>query len=182
MIKIKHARTADCVVAGFRWHKNGRRAGRLAAARPVRRRPGTCTTWRHVVVHDGGRRQLADGARAAANGSPGRPPVAGVGRQRRLDANARRPEPLERRQGPVVGAPRGSSACARSNTTTCRATDSGTPPCSSVAARPPAEGLPLDQLEVTTPYELQRLRRERGDAGAAALVSPARSAGQKTLH
>ena len=23
MIKIKHARTADCVVAGFRWHKNG---------------------------------------------------------------------------------------------------------------------------------------------------------------
>jgi ATP-dependent DNA ligase len=24
MFKIKHARTADCVVAGFRWHKNGR--------------------------------------------------------------------------------------------------------------------------------------------------------------
>jgi ATP-dependent DNA ligase len=23
MWKIKHARTADCVVAGFRWHKNG---------------------------------------------------------------------------------------------------------------------------------------------------------------
>jgi ATP-dependent DNA ligase len=23
MMKIKHARTADCVVAGFRWHKNG---------------------------------------------------------------------------------------------------------------------------------------------------------------
>jgi ATP-dependent DNA ligase len=22
-VKIKHARTADCVVAGFRWHKNG---------------------------------------------------------------------------------------------------------------------------------------------------------------
>lgn len=26
MIKIKHARTADCVVAGFRWHKGGRDA------------------------------------------------------------------------------------------------------------------------------------------------------------
>jgi ATP-dependent DNA ligase len=26
MIKIKHARTADCVVAGFRWHKSGRDA------------------------------------------------------------------------------------------------------------------------------------------------------------
>jgi ATP-dependent DNA ligase len=24
MFKVKHARTADCVVAGFRWHKNGR--------------------------------------------------------------------------------------------------------------------------------------------------------------
>jgi ATP-dependent DNA ligase len=24
MIKIKHARTADCIVAGFRWHKNGK--------------------------------------------------------------------------------------------------------------------------------------------------------------
>jgi ATP-dependent DNA ligase len=24
MLKIKHSRTADCVVAGFRWHKNGR--------------------------------------------------------------------------------------------------------------------------------------------------------------
>src|SRR5204863_313179 len=23
MLKIKHERTADCVVAGFRWHKNG---------------------------------------------------------------------------------------------------------------------------------------------------------------
>ena len=24
MIKVKHARTADCVVAGFRWHKSGK--------------------------------------------------------------------------------------------------------------------------------------------------------------
>jgi ATP-dependent DNA ligase len=24
MVKVKHARTADCVVGGFRWHKNGR--------------------------------------------------------------------------------------------------------------------------------------------------------------
>ncbi len=24
MIKVKHARTADCVVAGFRWHKAGK--------------------------------------------------------------------------------------------------------------------------------------------------------------
>ena len=24
MIKVKHVRTADCVVAGFRWHKDGK--------------------------------------------------------------------------------------------------------------------------------------------------------------
>ncbi len=24
LIKVKHARTADCVVAGFRWHKSGK--------------------------------------------------------------------------------------------------------------------------------------------------------------
>ena len=26
MFKIKHARTADCAVAGFRWHKSGKDA------------------------------------------------------------------------------------------------------------------------------------------------------------
>jgi len=26
MLKVKHARTADCVVAGFRWHKDGKNA------------------------------------------------------------------------------------------------------------------------------------------------------------
>jgi ATP-dependent DNA ligase len=26
MIKVKHVRTVDCVVAGFRWHKNGKNA------------------------------------------------------------------------------------------------------------------------------------------------------------
>jgi ATP-dependent DNA ligase len=29
MIKVKHARTADCVVAGFRWHKTGKVVGSL---------------------------------------------------------------------------------------------------------------------------------------------------------
>ena len=45
MLKIKHERTADCVVAGFRWHKNGpgTHVG-IAAARPVRRRRARSTT------------------------------------------------------------------------------------------------------------------------------------------
>lgn len=29
MVKVKHERTADCVVAGFRWHKSGHRVGSL---------------------------------------------------------------------------------------------------------------------------------------------------------
>lgn len=29
MLKVKHERTADCVVAGFRWHKDGRGVGSL---------------------------------------------------------------------------------------------------------------------------------------------------------
>ena len=37
MSKIKHERTCDCVVAGYRVHKSGPDAHRLAAARPLRR-------------------------------------------------------------------------------------------------------------------------------------------------
>ncbi len=52
MIKVKHARTADCVVAGFRWHKNGAgHDGRLAAARPLRRRGHAAPRRRHRGVH-----------------------------------------------------------------------------------------------------------------------------------
>ena len=29
MVKVKHERTADCVVAGFRWHKDGEGVGSL---------------------------------------------------------------------------------------------------------------------------------------------------------
>ena len=29
MVKVKHERTIDCVVAGFRWHKDGKGIGSL---------------------------------------------------------------------------------------------------------------------------------------------------------
>ena len=47
MIKVKHARTADCVVAGFRWHKDGKdeRVGSLLLASTTRR-----ATLHHVGV------------------------------------------------------------------------------------------------------------------------------------
>ena len=67
MIKVKHARTADCVVAGFRWHKAGRgRARRIAAAGAVRRRRAAASRRRDLVVHDGHAPAAGVGARAAA--------------------------------------------------------------------------------------------------------------------
>ena len=106
MIKVKHARTADCVVAGFRWHKNG---------------PGTLVGSLLLGLYDDGgrlhhvgvtssftlavRKELAAGTRAAARAGARGASVEGMGRRRaaRDHANARRSEPLERRQGPVVG-------------------------------------------------------------------------------
>jgi ATP-dependent DNA ligase len=95
MLKIKHARTADCVVAGFRWHKNG---------------PGT-----HVgslllglfddegKLHHVARALPGERARGAPVGRVGRVVAVGV-RGRVGPADARCHEPLEPRQGPLVGA------------------------------------------------------------------------------
>ena len=45
MLKVKHERDCDCVVAGFRWHKKGEGTRRrLAAARALRRLPARCST------------------------------------------------------------------------------------------------------------------------------------------
>ena len=61
MFKIKHERTADCVVAGFRWHKSGRRH-RVALARALqrRRRPAACRRIR--VLPDGSAGRACDRA------------------------------------------------------------------------------------------------------------------------
>ena len=71
MLKIKHQRTADCVVGGFRWHKSGPGThvgslllglfddGRHAAPRR-----------HHVVVHLGARARPGGGARTAGASTP----------------------------------------------------------------------------------------------------------------
>jgi ATP-dependent DNA ligase len=87
MIKIKHARTADCVVAGFRWHKDGKdtlvarvtnggswsKSSRRSASarstsipgangpRPVSTRPRACRAARA----DGARGRISHGSRSA---------------------------------------------------------------------------------------------------------------------
>ena len=81
MLKIKHQRTAECVVAGFRWHKNG---------------PGThigslllglfddVGTLHHVGITSSftWERRGSPGRRAGtvARARTGQPPVAGMGR------------------------------------------------------------------------------------------------------
>ena len=53
MFKVKHERTADCVVAGYRTHKTSDEAIRLAAARPVHRRGQAGQRGRGRRVPDG---------------------------------------------------------------------------------------------------------------------------------
>ena len=110
MIKVKHQRTADCVVAGFRWHKKG---------------PGTMIgslllglydeegTLHHVGVTsaftDAVRKQLvtelAPLREHALDGHPWRDwAEAEARRQRQGAADARREQPVESRQGSELGA------------------------------------------------------------------------------
>ena len=58
MSKIKHERTADCVVAGYRVHKSGDDAIGLAASRPVRRPWRARVGGRHRRLPDGPRKEL----------------------------------------------------------------------------------------------------------------------------
>ena len=141
MFKIKHERTADCVVAGFRWHKNG---------------PGTHVgslllglyddegKLHHLgitsLVHVGRsarpwRRSWSPCARTRSRATRGASGPSGSGRHGRLrPAAAGRDLALEPRQGPVVGAAARRARRRGRRTTTSRATGSGTRPRSSAGA------------------------------------------------
>ena len=105
MLKIKHERTADVVVAGYREHKTStpeKPAARQLPPRAVRRR--------RAAAHRG-QRQLHRGApggadrRGPAPGGPDRgPPVGPLGGVPHGEPGpgARHPEPVEPGQGPVL--------------------------------------------------------------------------------
>ena len=107
MIKVKHARTADCVVAGFRWHKTGKDelVGSLLLGlyddRGRLHHVGVTSSFT-MARRKQLARELAPLREHALDEHPWRE-WAEAG-ERRDDAHARRPEPLERRQGSVVGA------------------------------------------------------------------------------
>jgi hypothetical protein len=98
LLKIKHARTADCVVGAFRWHKSGRSSAPWCSA---------CTTTGPAAARRR-RRQLPDGApclagRRARALPPGGGPAAPVAGRGDVGAGTRRRAvPLEPGQGHVV--------------------------------------------------------------------------------
>ena len=136
MTKVKHVRTADCVVAGFRWHKSGPIVGSLllglyndagdlqhigvAASFPMARRA--------ELVEE-----LAPYRANAARGAP----LAGLGErpgERRTGGehrDARRGQPVEREEGPLVGAAAARNWSWRSSTTSSKGVDFVTPGSSS---------------------------------------------------
>ena len=107
MWKVKHERTADCVVAGFRMHKDGEGVGSLLLG--LFDDEGSL---HHVGVASSftaARRRELVGELAPLRERRARgPSVAGVGRaQAQAEATGKMPggvEPVERAEGPVVGA------------------------------------------------------------------------------
>src|SRR6266536_731299 len=100
MFKVKHERTADCVVAGYRLHKSG--PDRIAAARSLQRRRHIGQRGRDRRVPDGAP-QGAVRTDAAAGHHLRRAPV-GMGQAAGgyPDATQRRNQPVGRGQGPVL--------------------------------------------------------------------------------
>ena len=112
MLKIKHARTADCVVAGFRWHKSTRKAAEAVGSlllglyddAGVLHHVGVTSSFTMAM-----RRELAEELAPLREQARSRPPVARLGRggrrgRRRATQRCPGGQPLERRQGPGVGA------------------------------------------------------------------------------
>ena len=165
MVKVKHARTADCVVAGFRWHKQG---------------PGTMLGSLLLGLYDDAgklhhvgiaasfttkrRKELVEELAPLRENALRRPPVARVGglrqprRPRRPIGACRAPPAAGTAARICRGSRCASSASARSATTTCRAIASATPR-TFVRWRPdkqPAD-CRYDQLEERPAAELAKL-------------------------
>ena len=78
MLKVKHERECDCVVAGFRWHKKGERTQRrLTAAGALRRRRRAAACRRLRQLHRREAPRTGGISRAVSQERARRPPVEG---------------------------------------------------------------------------------------------------------
>jgi hypothetical protein len=139
MIKVKHARTADCVVAGFRWHKNG--AGTMVGSLLLGLYDDS-GTLHHVGVtaafSNAVRKQLVtELAPLRVNALEGHPWRDWAEAESQASAAGQRMPGASSRGIAArisAGSRSGPSACARWRTTTCRERASGTPHSSCAGA------------------------------------------------
>ena len=159
MTKVKHVRTADCVVAGFRWHKSGPIVGSLLLGLY-----NDAGDLQHIGVAASfpmaRRAELVEELGALPRRRARRAPVAGLGQragagERRRAPDAGRGQPVEREEGPLVGAAAARNWSWRSSTTSSKDVDFVTPGSSSAGG---PTGTPLsctyDQLDVPVRYDL----------------------------
>ncbi len=103
MVKVKHERTADCVVGGFRWHKTDGLVGSLLLGLfdPEGRmhHVGVCSSFTAAR-----RKELVAELETYRIRRPGLASLGWLERRGRGDPDARRAEPLDRREGPLLGA------------------------------------------------------------------------------
>src|SRR6185503_9350718 len=146
-----------------------RRCRRLAASGSVRRRRHAASRRRRVRLHDGGAQEPRAGARSLAEARARGSPLArlvGSGRARNA-AHAGRHQPLDRRQGPVVGA---AAHRARLRGEVRPPAGRSLPPRDALPAlafRQAAEGLPLRSARGH-----DALRAEEGFRGRTVLTPP----------
>ena len=167
MLKVKHLRTADCVVAGFRTHKDGNGVGSLLLGlyddEGTLHHVGVASQLRRAAAARSWSRSSRRTATDALEGHPWR----GVGRRRRprrRAAHARRAEPVERQEGHDAGSRCASSSSPRSRTSTCSG-DRFRHTARFQRWRPDRDpsSCTYEQLEAPVPAELRGDLRHLGD-------------------
>ena len=157
--KIKHQRTADCVVAGYRTHKDGEGVGSLLLGlyddEGRLHHMGVASSFSAAR-----RKELVGEVEPYRADGPLRPPVGRVGdrrgaRGRQPRAHARRAVAVERQEGPVVhaAAPRAGGR-GRLRAGRLRPLPPQRPPAPRGGPTATPTSCTFDQLEVVPPHEL----------------------------
>ena len=109
MLKVKHERDCDCVVAGFRWHKNGRAQPWARCCLGSTTTRAHCSTWacapvstaRNAGAGESSSRRTAGRARQSPVARWAEHSTAARGAPQRMPGGRSR---WSQRQGPVLGA------------------------------------------------------------------------------